>query len=258
MWPEGSPCLLGDEDAVDLVDLDELHLDALVAGGGQVLADVVGTDRKLAVAAVGKDGELHPLRTAVAEERLDRGPDRAAGVEDVVDEHTRHALEREIERGRADERLRVPRRLSGANVDVVTVEGDVELAEGDLGPAQLGDAVAQPLGERHTARVDADERDALEVWVALEDLVRDPRQRALDRLGVENGLGFRGLRAGGVARDAAFRTLGLCPGVRLKGPVGPLFVRGSATQGALRALLTFDSFPASRDRVKGACVGARL
>jgi hypothetical protein len=72
--------------------------------------------------------------------------------------------------------------------------------------------------------VDADERDPLEVAVALDDLVRDPRQRALDRLGIEDSLGFRGVRA----------------------------------YGALRALLTFDSFPASRDRVKGVLVDARL
>ena len=45
--------LWGDEqDTVDLVDLDELHLDALAARGRQVLSDVVGADRKLAVAAV--------------------------------------------------------------------------------------------------------------------------------------------------------------------------------------------------------------
>jgi len=65
--------------------------------------------------------------------------------------------------------------------------------------------------------VDADERDPLEVGIALDDLVRDPRQRALDRLGIEDSSGFGGLGA----------------------------------YGALRALLTFDSFPASRDRVKG-------
>jgi hypothetical protein len=130
----------------------------------------------------------------------------------------------EVERRRADERLGVPRRLAAADVDVVPMEGDVELAEGDLGSAQLRDPAAQPLGERNAARVDADERDAAEVGVALDDLVRDPRQRAFDRLGVENGLRFRGVRA----------------------------------YGALRALLTFDSFPASRDRVKGVCVGAGL
>jgi hypothetical protein len=73
--------------------------------------------------------------------------------------------------------------------------------------------------------VDPDQRDALEVGIALDDLVRDPRQRALDRLGIEDSLRFRGLRA---------------------------------AQGTLRALLTFYSFPASRDRVKGAFVGAGL
>jgi hypothetical protein len=72
--------------------------------------------------------------------------------------------------------------------------------------------------------VDADERDAREVGIALDDLVADPRQRALDRIGVENDLRWRGLRG----------------------------------YGALRALLTFDSFPASRDRVKGVSVGAGL
>jgi len=72
--------------------------------------------------------------------------------------------------------------------------------------------------------VNADERDAFEIGIALDDLVRDPRQRALDVFGIEDSLGFGGLRA----------------------------------QSALRALLTFDSFPASRDRVKGVCVGARL
>jgi hypothetical protein len=102
-------------------------------------------------------------------------------------------------------------------VDVVPVKGDVELAERDLGAAQLVDAAAQPLGERHPARVDSDERDPREVGVALDDLVRDPRQRLRDRVGVEDRLRCRGLR-----------------GYR-----------------ALRANLTFDSFSASRDRVKG-------
>jgi len=111
-----------------------------------------------------------------------------------------------------------------ADVDVVAVEGDVELSERDLGPREVGDPPPQPLRERDAARVDPDERDPLEVRVALDDLVRDPRQRALDRLGVEDRLRCGGLRA----------------------------------YGALRALLTFYSFPASRDRVKGCVVGAGL
>jgi hypothetical protein len=45
--------------------------------GGQVLADVVGPDRQLAVAAVDEDGELHARRPPEVEERVDRGADRA-------------------------------------------------------------------------------------------------------------------------------------------------------------------------------------
>jgi hypothetical protein len=40
--------------------------------------------------------------------------------------------------------------------------------------------------------VDPDERDPGEVGVALDDLVRDPRQRLRDRLGIENGRSCRG------------------------------------------------------------------
>ena len=50
----------------------QLDLDALAARGGQVLADVVGADRQLAVAAVGDDGELDARRPPVVEEGLDR------------------------------------------------------------------------------------------------------------------------------------------------------------------------------------------
>jgi hypothetical protein len=72
--------------------------------------------------------------------------------------------------------------------------------------------------------MDADQGDPREVGVSLDDLVRDPRQRLADRVGIEDGRGFRGLR-----------------GYR-----------------AVRAWLTFDSFPASRDRVKGVLIGAEL
>jgi hypothetical protein len=109
-------------------------------------------------------------------------------------------------------------------VHVVAVKGDVELPERDLGSGELLDAPAQPLGEGRPARVDADERDTREVGISLDDLVRDTRQRLADRVGVEDGLRWRCLR-----------------GYR-----------------AVRACLTFDSFPASRDRVKGVLFGAGL
>src|SRR5438105_1554357 len=169
------------QDAVDLVHLDELHLDALLARGRKVLADVVGSDRKLAVAAVDEDRQLDARGAAVVEERVDRRPDRAAGVEDVVDEDAGAAFEREVELGGADDGLRVEGRLAPANPDVVAVERDVDGPERDLLLAPLRDQPAQAVGERPTARLDADERDLVEIRVPLDDLVGDPRGRPVER-----------------------------------------------------------------------------
>src|SRR6185312_191295 len=130
----------GDEkDAVDFVHLDELHLDALAAGGRKVLADVVGPDGELAVAAIDEAGELHPRRPAVLEEGLDRCADRPPGVEDVVDEHAGHALEREIQLRRLDYWLGMDGPLAAADDDIVALESDVDASELDLDAAEVVD-----------------------------------------------------------------------------------------------------------------------
>src|SRR5918999_4848018 len=59
-----------EQDAVDLVHLDELHLDALGARGRKILADVVGPDGQLAVAAVDEHCKLDAPGPAVVEQPL--------------------------------------------------------------------------------------------------------------------------------------------------------------------------------------------
>jgi len=219
---------LDEQHAVDLVDLDELHLDALLACGGQVLADVVGTDRELAMAAVDQAGKLDARRAPVVEERVDGRADRAPRVEDVVDQDARLARDRELQLAVAQDRLRMQRSLSPAPDDhVVPVEGDVEGAERELDVRSLRDQPPESLRERHAARMDADEGRPVKVGIALDDLVRDPDERALDRLGVEQDL--RGRQAG--LRQGRAEVEGL---------------------GRAGACVILDSFPASRDRVKGA------
>ena len=137
------------------------------------------------MAAVGEDGELDSFGPPVFEERIDRRPNGASRVEHIVDEDHRQAFELEVELRVAHERLRPARSLAGAHVDVVAMEGDVELAEVELAARALGDQAAQALGERNAARVDADERDGLDVLVPLDHLVGDARKRPLDALGVE-------------------------------------------------------------------------
>ena len=95
---------------VGAVDFLEPHLDALLERRRQVLADVVGLDRQLAVAAVDEDDQLDRARTAEVDQRVERGADRPPRVEHVVDEQDLAIVDRERDLGAADDRLRPDRR----------------------------------------------------------------------------------------------------------------------------------------------------
>ena len=145
----------GDRDLVQAVDLLHAHVHALAARRGQVLADVVGPEWQLAVAAVGEHGELYALGAAVVEQGVDGGAYGAAGVEDVVHQHDRGALDREVDvRG-------VHHRLGGgvAAGQVVAVEADVDVAERHRLADELGHQLAQPGGQHGAATVDPDDRE---------------------------------------------------------------------------------------------------
>ena len=64
-----------------------------------------------------------------------------------------------------------------APLDVVAVEGDVEVAERDLGAAELADQGVQAAADDGAARVDADQRQAVRVLILLDDLVGDTDKR---------------------------------------------------------------------------------
>jgi hypothetical protein len=134
------------------------------------------------VAAVDERGQLDAARPAVVEERLDCGAGRAAREEDVVDEHHRAGAEVEVQvRGVDDGRL-------GPLADVVAVEGDVDVPQRDLVAGELADECVQAARDDRAARVDADQRQALGPGVLLDDLVRDPHQRAAQVVAVEHDL----------------------------------------------------------------------
>jgi len=78
------------------------------------------------------------------------------------------------------------------------------------------DQAPEPLGERHPARLDPDERDVLQLGVRLDDLVRDPAERPRDRLAVEEQLLLREARAQGATVVVGTAIIRLLPG--LAGP----------------------------------------
>src|SRR5262245_16285708 len=94
---------------VDAIDLLQADLHTFLARGRHVLADVVGLDRQLAMAAVDQDHELDGSRPSEVDQRVERGARRPAGVEHVVDEDYRPVVDGERDLGLADERLRPDR-----------------------------------------------------------------------------------------------------------------------------------------------------
>ena len=69
------------------------------------------------------------------------------------------------------------RGLASAGLDVVAVKADVEAADRRSHALVALDGARQPLGQRHAARLDADEGEAVSAAVLLDDLVTDANQR---------------------------------------------------------------------------------
>ena len=81
------------------------------------------------------------------------------------------------------------RRVAGlAALDVVAVEGDVEVAEWDVGAGELADQRVQAAADDGPARVDADQRQPIRLLVLLDDLVGDTDQRPPQIVVIEHDL----------------------------------------------------------------------
>src|SRR5438132_4578308 len=170
---------LDDLDLVATVGLHEPdpHVDA--ERRRDVLAHEVGADRQLAMTAVDEHREADRPRPPVVDERIHRRAHRAAGEEDVVDQHDDAVVDGEVDRGLADDG-----RVADAR-EVVAVQRDVQSTERHLDTLVRPDRVAQPLRKRIPARANANDGEGGEVALALDDLVRDPVDGATHVVGTE-------------------------------------------------------------------------
>src|SRR5712691_3681187 len=129
-----------DHRLVDAVLLLHQHLDALGVRGRHVLADVVGADRKLAVAPIDEHGELDRARPPEIHHRVHRGAGGAPMVDDVVDEDddlspdVRHVAGRGLVR-------------CGSGLEVVAVQRDVEPPKRHPRVLELRERAREPLRE---------------------------------------------------------------------------------------------------------------
>ena len=177
----------------------------LAATGRDVLADVVGADRQLAVAAVDEDRELHGAGPAEVAERVERGADGAAGEEHVVDEDDEPAVDAV---GGMSVSSSARRALEP---QVVAVERDVERAGRRRStPSKACDPGGQPAGERGAAGRDAEQDDVGAAAGLLEQLVGHAGRRRGRRRGPEDGPGGGGV-AGRTGRAWAAVIADLLP-----------------------------------------------
>src|SRR5688500_12398241 len=119
------------------------------------------------------------IRPPEIDEGVEGGADGAAREQDVVDQHHRLVLDRERDIGAAHDRR-------SAQVEIVAIERDVEGSYGKGGAVDGGHLDGQPPGQGHAARAKANESNVLGTAVLLDDLVGDPRERAIEGSGVEN------------------------------------------------------------------------
>src|SRR6267142_4507409 len=96
---------LADHDAIDPIVLAEHDGHDLPAARGQVLADIVGADGQLAMAAVDENGQADDARAAEVHQGVHGGADRPAREEHVVDEDHDATLHGEVDLGAAHLRL---------------------------------------------------------------------------------------------------------------------------------------------------------
>ena len=147
---------------------------------GDVLADEVGADRHLAVAAVDEHGDLDRARPAEPAEHVERDPHRASGREDVVDEH-----DDARRRSRTRTSVSGPSMRSRGSSTSSRYGGDVDRADRHDAPRQLLDLLRDAMRELDAARAHAHEHQALDGAIALEDLVRETRDGSRDGAAIE-------------------------------------------------------------------------
>ena len=113
-----------DDHGVLVVDAGEVDPHPLDQRGREVLADEVGADRQLAVAAVDQDREPDRPRPADVVQRVERGADGAAGEQHVVDQHDDLAVDAAVAGSGSGSSVR-----AGLQPQVVAVHRHVERAD---------------------------------------------------------------------------------------------------------------------------------
>src|ERR1700676_2262061 len=167
-----------DHRLVDAVVFDHEDLDPLRVRGGDVLADVVRPDGQLAMSAIDEHGELDGLRPPNVHQRVHRRARGSPVMDHVVDEDDHLAVDGWHLGGGAMRWL--------AQVAVVAMLGHVEPAGRHGAAFELGQDDGEPPRQDVALAYNADQHEVVGAAIPLHDLMRDPRERPADLVGIHD------------------------------------------------------------------------
>jgi hypothetical protein len=115
------------------------------------LRNKIGGDGKFTTAPIYEHGEMDGFGTSQVNEMIDGRSDRSAGVQDIVKQDNRPVIDVEW-----DARV-IDLTLGQEGIEIVTIEGDVHLAQGHFFAIGPFNDLTQPLGKEKASGSDADE-----------------------------------------------------------------------------------------------------
>src|SRR6476661_1218267 len=165
-------------DGVAAVQLGHEHVHPVAGAGAHGGADDIGLDRQLAAATVDQHAEEDAARPAEVGALVECRAHGAAGVQHVVHDDDRTAVE-----------IGEPRFADhGAGADgleVVAIQGDIQLAAGDLGALGLIDLALETIGQLDSAPLDPHQDQRVGAAGSLDDFGGHAHQRPAERAVVE-------------------------------------------------------------------------
>jgi hypothetical protein len=161
------------------------HIDPMAGAGVDFAGDKIRLDGELPVAvAIDEDGEVDAIGSAEIVEGIEGGAHGAAAIEDIVGEDHGGTVEVAGEVGGMDFGC-------GTMVEIIAVEGHIDLAGGDGLAEQTGQFGGQPCGEVDTAFLNAQEGEAIGVGETFGDLVGHTADGEAEGRGGHQDLGRR-------------------------------------------------------------------
>jgi hypothetical protein len=142
----------------------------------------VGLDGDLPMAAVDQGRQAHARRTPQVADGVERGTDRPAREQDVVDQH--HLGPVQVKRDIGPSQHRPPLGLP----EIIAIQSDVDGTDFDLFAEQPAQLPRQPLGQWDAARADADQAETHAGPATIGKLASYRGNQAADLVGIAQPL----------------------------------------------------------------------